>query len=231
MVKKTILIAVVGVLCGLSYFCVFHLEKPSKNTNAISEASDESELFHAKVAFNAESLKEVIDEAPVIIEATIGKEINEVEFASNSYFVITEAKINDVIKGEGLNENDTINIIQTKNLIEDPTVEDGSKKILFLIKYDCKEYANNEFTYACIGGYQGIYNINDDGTISNSLKFENVDETITGKDTGNIEENALGANADNVDENFTDAYPDSMYKDFAGGKTKDEFINEITELK
>ncbi len=42
------------------------------------------------------------------------------------------------------------------NLIEDPVLEKGTKKILFLLKYDNKEYADNDDTYACVGGYQGI---------------------------------------------------------------------------
>jgi hypothetical protein len=47
------------------------------------------------------------------------------------YFTFTEAKVNDVIKGNGFNENDKIKIIQTKHLIEDPVLEKQSKKILF----------------------------------------------------------------------------------------------------
>ncbi len=74
----------------------------------------------------------------------------------------------------------------------------GTEKILFLLKYDNKEYTGNDDTYACVGGYQGVYDINRDGTVSNSLNLE-------------------------------DLSPDAadMFRDFAEGKSRKEFVNKI----
>lgn len=214
MAKKVLLVIMVGAVCGLLYICVPNLLKTSDVTK---ETLDNSKLFHAKMAFYAASLDELYNQSPIIVEATIKNKAGEVAFGPESYFTFTEAKADDIIKGDGLSKDDTINIIQTKYLIEDPVLEDGSKKILFLTKYDAKEYANNDYTYACVGGYQGIYNINKDGTISASLTSEDL--LMNNKDMNNMAENNVAADADN------------MLKDFAAGKTKEEFINEIKALK
>lgn len=81
-----------------------------------------------------------------------------------------------------------------------------------MIKYDCKEYADNDYTYACVGGFQGIYDINDDGTVSNSLKNENL--------YLNKSENDIA-----------DVNMKNSIKDFADGKTTDEFVNKIEKFK
>lgn len=218
MKKEIIIIMSILIICCLSYVLV-NSKKLSDNTTVISEISENSEMIHGKVAFYAESLEEVVDKSTVIIDATVGTKIKEIEVGPGFTFVITEVKVNEVIKGNGVNKDDTLYIIQTKNLIEDPILENESNKILFLNKYENNEYSNNTNTYACVGGYQGIYNINDDGTISNSLKIENLDS------------NPMETDTDNVNEDDTGIYTEDIYKDFASGKLKDDFLKEIKELK
>lgn len=195
MARKILLLLVIGIICGISYFCIRNLIVPS---NDAAEVIDPTKLFHGKMSFYANSLEEVYEQSSIIIEATIGERINEVEFGPESYFIFTEAKVDTIIKGNGFNKWDRINIIQTKYLIEDPALEKGTEKILFLLKYDNKEYADNDDTYACVGGYQGVYDINRDGTVSNSLNRE-------------------------------DLSPDAadMFRDFAEGKSRKEFVNKI----
>lgn len=212
MAKKIILVVAIGAICCLPYLYVNNYMMPFKSTN---ESVDTSKLFHAKMSFYANSLDEVYEQSSIVIEATIEDKTSEIEFGPGFYFTFTEAKVNDVIKGTGLSENDKINIIQTKYLIEDPILEKGSKKILFLIKYDNKEYADNDYTYACVGGYQGIYDISDDGTVTNSLKSEDLPPIINGND--------------NINKSIYDE-TENMLKDFAGGKHKNEFISEIKDL-
>lgn len=212
MAKKILLVVIIGAVCCLSYLSVINYLIPSKNT---TESVDTSKLFHAKMSFYANSLDEVYDQSSIVIEATIEDQISEIEFGPGFYFTFTEAKVNDVIKGNGLNENDKINIIQTKYLVEDPILEKGSEKILFLIKYDNKEYADNDYTYACVGGYQGIYDISDDGTVTNSLKNEDLQPIINDND--------------NINKSIYDE-TENILKDFAGGKHKNEFISDIKDL-
>ncbi len=214
MVKKILLVIIIGVVCSLLYICVPNFLKSSDVTK---ETLDNSKFFHAKMAFYVDSLEDVYDQSPIIIEATIKNNVGEIEFGPESYFTFTEAKVDDILKGDGLSKNDTINIIQTKYLIEDPVLEEGSRKILFLTKYDAKEYANNDYTYACVGGYQGIYNMNEDDTISGSLTGDDLAFNNKGMN------NKAGNNA------ASDA--NTMLKDFASGKTKEEFIKEIKSFK
>lgn len=87
------------------------------------------------------------------------------------------------------------------NLIEDPALKKGTKKILFLLKYDNKEYADNDDTYACVGGYQGIYDINKEGSVSNSLKCEDLSLDAAG-----------------------------MFRNFARGKSRKKFVNKILNI-
>lgn len=192
MVKKIVLVMTISILCGLAYLVMYNYFVSTKSAN---EAINDKKLFHAKMAFYANSLEEVCHQSPIIIEATVGNNVGEVEFGPESYFTFTEVNVKHIIKGDGLANHDKINIIQTKYLIEDPVLEKGQKKILFLVKYDCKDYADNDYTYACVGGYQGIYNIDKNGKISNSLS---VNEDVV---------------------------------DFAGDRTKIEFINEINNYE
>lgn len=216
MVKKILLVMTIGIICGLSYITVYNYFDSTKSAN---EVVDNTKLFHAKMAFYANSLEEVYNQSPIIIEATVGNNVGEVAFGPESYFTFTEVNVDNIIKGDGLVNYDKINIIQTKYLIEDPVLENGLKKILFLVKYDCKEYADNDYTYACVGGYQGIYNINKNGKISNSLKMNDEVKDVASSDTVNTDKNVVETDIKN------------MVKDFAGSKTKKEFINEIKKFE
>jgi hypothetical protein len=91
-----------------------------------------------------------------------------------------------VLKGNNISKNDTIMLLQT-NSYEDPIVEKGSKKILFLDKY---EGPITEDAYVCKGLYQGNYSISEDNTISACGDFndEIIKEiTIKSKDDLKIE--------------------------------------------
>lgn len=86
MSKKIVLIVLLGIFCGFTYIFILNTIKTGNNTK---ETLDNQKFFHAKMAFVANSLDEMYNQSPIIVEATIGDNIGDVEFGSGAYFTFT----------------------------------------------------------------------------------------------------------------------------------------------
>lgn len=154
--KGKILITLsLGILCGLIYVTKITPDSISKD-------------MHLKVDYTATSLEDLTDNSSIVVEATVNNDQEEIDY-SGVTFTLSELKINNIIKGDSLLKNDTVLLLQT-NSYEDPVVEKGSKKILFLNKYTGPIAQN---AYVCTGLYQGNFTVNEDNTISASTKYQN----------------------------------------------------------
>lgn len=134
--------------------------------------------------FAANNLKELIDNADVIIQGTMGDVYKEYYYG-DVYFTEFWINVNQVYKGE-YNGN-KIKVLQTETpekaqkeeqsniydeMVEYNTllrVKKGTNLLLFLEKGP-SPFTDDKIAYVPLGLYQGVYIVNDDGTLSTSLK-------------------------------------------------------------
>lgn len=119
----------------------------------------------AKLTYMSENLDQLIADSSFIIEGIATDKQDDLIFQTVP-FVTTNIKIEKVLKGNLTYKE--ITLLQTK-ITEDPLVKKGGHVLLFLEKYE-GPIIND--AYVCKGLYQGNYNINDKGIITNSIDLK-----------------------------------------------------------
>jgi len=175
--KKTILfILSLCLLVGSSIFVKYTIAKTK------------TPVAEAKVSYSSNNIKQLAKDSQLIITGTVGNDKNIITF-HNIKFVISSLNVSDSLKGNILS-NSKINILQTKDLAEDPELQPNQKVLLFLEKYDG---AITDNAYVIKGLYQGNYKINN-GLIQTSKNNNVLGPQMNGKKLGDIKTDLVTAN-------------------------------------
>ncbi len=120
-------------------------------------ASVNSDGIHVKRSDAFSSWEEITKDSPFIIVAEVGHRIDTavVEGAEELKFPITELRVTDPIKG-GMSIGDSIRLIQTADIAEDPLVSEGERVLLFLERFSGPQ-TDDPDAYVCNGLFDGHY--------------------------------------------------------------------------
>lgn len=144
---------VAGVLLG---------DKSSSDPQSeATAASLNPDGIHVKRSEGFSSWEEIAQDSPFIIIAEVGLRIDTavVDGAEGLRFPITELRVTNAIKGD-ISIGDSIRLIQTADIAEDPLVSEGECVLLFLERFSGPQ-TDDPDTYVCNGLFDGHYIIQD----------------------------------------------------------------------
>lgn len=135
-------------------------EKDENKTSKDSEYRPDYSMLDLANTYN--SLEEITQDSLLVVEAKLTGKVEEIHYGGAD-FLITNAKVTDVIVGESGYNNKEIKLFETK-FYDIKRISKGDHFILFLRKYLGPVYEKEAF--AVTGVYQGKYDIDKNNNVN-----------------------------------------------------------------